>query len=389
MCNGLSNKSMKGPLNTIIRILLPLGLLTLCITLYHNSPQMWHSAVLEGAIIIKKPYANALNKLGPHEIIHYEHGGLINRINQRRDSRLIKTYPQLFGPTNAFKPLLKIITQGPGTIKIAAKAKKNSQTPTNPMIIPIDSGNWEIDVYPDYILEKLFTGHSHEQETLHIEFEGPQFPKQKVLVLNINWSGPSDLFLSTLSLVDIASFVTTNTHPNPSKPINVPDFIFELKNQLNPLPIRYDPDSSEILRGGWQSIKSFDGMLRSEKANCLDMSAWIAAKAIENDLKPFILANSGHAFCAITTKTGKLADSNPVEGASLIKPPLPPQLPPTPPRSPTPKPSEGKPKPVPKSAPKSVPKNEPDATSIFEIDILHWAQFYRKNPQRKNDLVSE
>jgi hypothetical protein len=336
---------------------------------------LWDQETLQGAYVALHPHPHSAPAPQLEELTTFLHGQRVNRINQRRNPHLLKTHPELFGPNKPFKPLLKILASGPSTVWIHS----TSSHPITPaMTIPIPEGSWEIEIYPDYQIPRLFEGISGEKESLKIEFASPQTPKHLAHQLNLEWSGPNDIFLSTESLIDLASLVQTEAGRNPLPPETLTNWTQSLPGVLEKTPIRYQYDAPEHhgTGTGWQSVRTKDQMIQEEKATCLDITAWIAKEALARGLKPYILANSGHTLCAIAEKEGTLDQALPIEGTDLLKAPLKPQAHPNDP------PIEFQPhEPLPE-VPRTIPPEEPPQTDIFQIDIRHWGSFYLKSPTK-------
>lgn len=333
---------------------------------------LWEPATLQGAYISLHPHTTSLSHPQLQEITSFLHGQRVNRIHQRRNPRLLQNQPNLFGPQRPFKPLLKILATGPSTAWITS----TSATPITPsMTIPIPEGSWEIEIYPDYPIHRLFEGASGERESLQVEFASPQTPRHLAHQLDLEWSGPNDIFLATDSLIDLASLVQTEAEKTPAPPAALEAWAQSLPGALKKTPIRYQYDAPESggTGAGWQSVRTKTQMLQDEKATCLDITAWIAKEALARGLKPYILANSGHTLCAIAEKNGTLAQSIPIEGTDLLKAPLKPQTDPNLP------PVEFQPEEPLPEIPRTIPPEEPPQTEVFQIDLAHWGTFYLKN----------
>jgi hypothetical protein len=251
----------------------------------------------------------------------------INRLNQQRDPKLAlnSNTSKYFGPEGPFKPLLLLEIVGPLNIEIRGNG------PTQTIMFHIPKGQFLTEVYPDFELDQLFSGQPGQKEEIKIYQWGKKGPKSHVETIQAQWSGPKDLFLSTESLTDITSLIKSFSEKSheltSSLPLadgNVQTWNEEVGKVIRAKNIRYE---TELAYGGgdekgWQYIKSPEQIIVEGSANCLDIAILIAIKAINSGLNPYILANSGHALCALSLPDQGVQSAIPLEGTDYLKPPL-------------------------------------------------------------------
>lgn len=307
----------------------------------------------------------------------------INRINQRRDAKLINKFPTYFGQNSAFKPLLELKVQGPVNIEI----KGDGPTETILFHVPDTpaTGEYNVEVYPHYNLNKLFSGSPGDIETITISQWKPRGLKQHVDTIKKQWSGPNDLFLSTRNLMDIASLIkefSKDAYNFDIKGKNIENFTQNLGENIKSKDIRYETELA-YLEGddrGWQLIRTPIQIEKDKKANCIDIAILTSIKAIQNGFKPYIWANSGHALCAISYQSQNATQAIAFEGTDYLKAPLkPPTIPGEVPREYLPEEEIIYPE---REPPRGI---EPKKDEIFSMDYNFWEQFYRTIPKDKKN----
>ena len=320
------------------------------------------------------------NVTGIEEINLTLHNKRLNRIHQRRNQDLLHKTPELFGENKAFKPFLRIIATGPGALYIKGNG------PTKPFQVPLPKGKWKILTYPEFHLDQLYTGYPGQQETIKVYFKHPWGKTDLVDTIETEWSGPNDLFLSTDNLHDCAALLQTNkTIDNNQKkaPPNPPQWVQAMGQKIRDENIRYEHDVPEMEGNGlgWQTIRTPSSLLEVKKANCIDISLYITQQALNNQLKPYLITNSGHSVCAVASQDESLQNAYAIDGTDFLRRPLKPNKPGNPPEEygwnetfPTPKRT---------NPPKAKPPQD-----IFQTDIKFWLPFYRP-PKTQNPNTFE
>jgi hypothetical protein len=305
----------------------------------------------------------------------------VDKVNQRRNPRLIHQFPKFFGKDSSFKPLLILKVQGPVNIEIKGDG------PTGRILFHVPKNElateWIVEVYPYYILEKLFEGKTGEIEKITISEWKTHGLKLPVETIHTQWSGPNDLFLSTKNLMDTASltkeFSKTPTGFN-IKEENLENFTRKLGEDIKSKSIRYETDLPyhEGDDRGWQLIRSPEQISKDKRANCIDIAILTAIEALKNNFKPYIWANSGHALCALSYETQSPEQAIAFEGTDYLKPPLKaPTKPGEPPREYLPEEEIIYPE---REPPRGI---EPKQEEIFSMDYSFWEKFYRENPKKQ------
>jgi hypothetical protein len=305
----------------------------------------------------------------------------INKVNQRRNPSLINhpKYSEYFGQEKAFRPLLVLNVQGPMNVEI-----QGDKTIGN-IKFHVKAGLQEVEVYPNYNLKELFQGVAGDKEIIKIyESEDGNF-KSLVEEIQAQWSGPDDLFLSSKSLIDLASISTNfkekglpqelkNIDDPNSKNKPIKNWLEDLGEALRKKQWRYETDMpyAEGDGKGWQRIRDGSRILSDQKANCIDIAILISVLSQNKGFDPFIIANSGHSLCAVSEKTKGISESYKFEGTDYLKSPL------KPPSYPTDTPREYLPGEEIVYPQQEAPR-APEAQELYSVNIDYWAKFYRKN----------
>lgn len=295
-----------------------------------------------------------------------------NRLNARRNPYLLEAAPKAFGPENPFKPLVTAVATGPGNLEMTGNG------PTGKTRTHVPQGTYEIEIYPEFIGSKLFSGEAGETETLKFYFEPATGGRDLQAEETLTWSGPTELFLSTKNLIDLAALTKRTAEAEAkTKPAPGPEAWLEtLGKELAAEGLFYE---SEPSGQGWQPIRTLKKMREDKAANCLDIALLTAQRAKAEGFSPHILANSGHALCAVAPKGGGIETATFFEGtAYLSQEPKP---------APTPIPGSLRekweeivppgPTPEPTPAPNKAAPRQPEAEETFSIDLGHWEQFFR------------
>lgn len=306
--------------------------------------------------------------------------GRANRLNARRDPNLLEARPRAFGPRAPFKPLICVDVAGPGNLEIQGDG------PTGTIRTTIPEGGWGVEIYPEFLPEKLLGGRAGETETLKFYFEPATGGREKQAEETLSWSGPEEIFLRVANLIDLAAL----TKPVPRGPIqkegtSPQQWLENLGKELKAKNLGYE---SEPAAQGWQAVRTEEKMDADGRANCLDIALMVARRAKQNGFSPHILANSGHALCAVGLPGQPPANATFFEGTAYLSE--------TPKPKPTPPPSTAAViqsvltgKPVPPPAPTPPPPNtaaprEPEPPEIFAVDLGAWETFFRALPEKRD-----
>jgi hypothetical protein len=349
------------PSSKLITYTIILGLLTtIAILGKHNAPLK-----TEGGIVKIKEFKKigTIEGVKPkvEEINIYLDSTRINRLNQRRNLCKIKDY---LGPNSAFKPLLELTVTGP--INIELKGEKSF----NQVLFHVPEGHFKAQVYPEFLEDFLKTGNNQEEETIKIYAQRLHGPKWQVDEIKTKWSGPNDLFLSHKNLIDIAA-LTGRLKMDETPKISPQEWLTNMEEKIRNMDLRYETELvyNDTETKGWQKVRTLKDMLKDKKANCIDMSVWISKEALAAGFKSYIIANSGHALCAISLTDQTPNEAIAFESTNYLKPPL------KPPDKPGGKAREYKPNEE-IVYPKRKPPRAKEAQEVYIIDLTKWAELF-------------
>lgn len=366
------NTKHKKPNQPIKKLLIFLTFLTTSFFLFKPNPPLstTQGATINSTLIIEKFPSNPCIK----EISLSLDNKRINRVNQRRDPSLSTKNPDYFGKTKAFKPLFTLKVAGPLNVEIKGDG------PTKLILLHVPKGLHEVDIYPNYDLQSLFSGKAGEKEQIEISQWKSRGPKLHVDTILTQWSGPNDLFLSTNNLMDIATLTKEFSEYQTGINIqanSVDNLLQKLGVVIKNEKIRYETDLPYEIGDdrGWQLVRSPLTIMNDKKANCIDIAVLTSIIALNNGFKPYIWANSGHALCAIGYKDEDAQQALPFEGTDYLKPPL------KPPATPKDEPREYLPNEIVIYPKRNPPRGkEPKQDEVFSMDYTFWEKFYRRNP---------
>lgn len=201
----------------------------------------------------------------------------LNRLNAFRNAKLIEKFPDLFGAEKEFPPLMTVKAYGPGQINIMGDPAAGR------IMIPVGPGGERIEIYPHYSLEALEDEREIEEQ-ITVQWKDEK-GERTVDTRNLPWSSRRDFFLSPDRFGDLAylAWATGNTW------ISQEDVPKQMKN-LSKSKVAYESPQPV---GGWQRIRTIGEILRDKKANCLDLTVWVAGNSAHSGWasKIFILGN--------------------------------------------------------------------------------------------------
>lgn len=224
----------------------------------------------------------------------------LNRINAHRDAKLIGEYPDLFGENKEFRPLMTVRAYGPGKLTIFGDPATGS------LVIPVGTGGEKVEIYPHYKLEELAReGELKEQITVQWKDE---ISERTVDSRSLPWSSKHEFFLSPTRFGDLAALAWGH-----GKPWKTREDCPRLLQNLGKLNIQYEVPS---VTEGWQRVRTIEEVVREKKANCLDLTVWIAGNSAHSGWlsKIYILGNHsmpgfGSASSPLILETTALVES--------------------------------------------------------------------------------
>lgn len=293
--------------------------------------------------------------------------GSANRLHSRRNARLLDITPELFGPDRPFRPLMVLEASGPGNLLIRGDG------PTGVITLPIPKGNYTIEVYPEFLMKELTKGEPGDKENLIFEFEPAKGRKKIVAKETLTWSGPCEIFLSSKNLGDLAALLTNITLKEKPE-IETPEELLNfLTKEIKERSLVAESDSATT---GWQKLKTDKELLPGANANCLDLALLTAEHALQQGLSPTLIANSGHALCAVAPKGAPLEKATFFEATNYLKAPESRET-----KDPELKDSEptGTVKKNPEMpAPNRAKPRKQEPEEVFAIPFEKWIPFFRK-----------
>ncbi len=264
-----------------------------------------------------------------------ESKGKVNRLGQKRNlTTIIKTEGkapheleyiqeqknwgepqenQTLGENTPFPPLLVVKTKGKKG-KITLEGNLFTQKTTKDIIKDEET----LIIHPEYnwIREK----EGINQETLTLNFTGEKgSPVQQYI--EIEWSGPSEIFLADNCLPHLVALTDTKANPiiknnisalNPSKK-DIIDWIKQTVLSLEPYQITYEAMPENVMeKKGWQKIRTPQEILKEHKGNCLDLSIFWAGLMLGQNLQTWVVILPEHAMVAVGPP-----NSNPSEAIAI------------------------------------------------------------------------
>lgn len=319
-------------------------------------------------------------------ITFHLHNELANRLNSRRNSQLLEQAPTAFGIEAPFHPLISIEIEGPGNLIIKGNG------PTGIITAAAPKGLHILEIYPLFLKEKLLSGYPGEKENLKFFFE-PEIGKRSLQAEEtLTWSGPNEVFLSSKNLQDVAALIEPRQINQKEK--------LEIKNTN--FPSTTDPQGwlqifgsslrqenlayeSEPASQGWQKIRTLEKMREDKAANCFDIAVLTAQQARSAGFSVYLIANSGHALCAVGIPGKPPEEATFFEGTEFLGSKEPPKPKPKPKTKTKTKKQEGKtgnegeeqeqePK---EPAPNKAPPREKEPEDVFLIDLQKWFPFFQ------------
>jgi hypothetical protein len=353
-------------------ILLGLGLILLKRDQWGPANGPWNPS--GGIVIFQQQGETSGEGLKSVEIL--TDGTRVNRVNARRRLDLIESKPHLFGTNAPFRPLLVTEVSGPLNVRISGV---EDGPLGKPMEFHVPEGTFIVEAYPEYASEKLWTGEPGQTEKIVIETQGERGKTRVASEFETSWSGPEELFLSSKNLGDLASIIRTRTATTESSEGDTRPWLEAFGQKIKEARWRYetDPPLQEGDAQGWQRIRTEQEMGEQGTANCLDISVLLAHRALESGRNPFILANSGHALCAVSDQDKGAEEALAFEGTDFLIPPLKPKGPDNPegPREYLPNEEI----PFPERKPPRGPERRPEEKIL--IDVREWMNYYRTAPK--------
>lgn len=209
-------------------------------------------------------------------------GGKLNRLNAHRNPRLLKDYPDHFGAGKEFPPLISAECSAEGRLTIECH-------PTGG-ITEIDIPNASIiEVWPKYDLDRLEENESLVEE-IKILWKGLG-KKKETISRSVPWSGPRDLFLTKKRMPDLVVLAMQQKTHWPDR-----EAALEELNALLHSPISYTPPEN---KEGWQQIRTPAEIKLEKKANCLDLTLWVTAKAFHSGWTSKIAILGDHSIAVL------------------------------------------------------------------------------------------
>lgn len=316
--------------------------------------------------------AKADEPAGILDITLHLDNGRANRLNSRRDAKFLTQSPQAFGPAHPFKPLTTVVATGPGNLEISGDG------PTGTARTKVPEGTHSIEVYPDFLPERIFTGEAGETETLRFYFEPASGGRTLQGQETLTWSGPRELFLSSKNLIDLAA-LTKSVKAGKETNLAPTQWLETWGKEIQKENLAYESESASF---GWQPIRTLEEMRAAEAANCLDIALLTAQEAKSKGYSPHILANSGHAVCAVAPKGEGASNAIFFEGTAFLNqdrkakpkvaPPEPGSWAETWEKIVPPKALE-----KPEDSPNRAPPREPEPPDTFSIDLERWETIFR------------
>jgi hypothetical protein len=366
-----------------------------------NAPVDSDEKLKEKGFIRKSPSIENIEEEKISKIEVLTDGGKVNRLNQSRSLETITADPnsELLGEKGAFEPLLILNAAGPLNIKITGQKSfdpiefhipktKTAKNTKNTIDKTSNNNGFIIEIFPKFRKE-FFNRHMNEphddRETIKIYAQGTRGPYKHVASYEIAWSGPKDLFLSHENLIDLAALTGPKSHKMPTHP--PAEWLAKISEKIQRKNLRYETEleyaespnkegvnNSKNSNGnykGWQKVRSLEDMQRAGAANCIDLCTWIGQQALSEGYKAYIIADSNHAFCAISMPEDEFSKAIAFETTNYLRPPLkPPDKPGDPPRE--------------YRAdeeiiyPERPPPRSEEKKELFVIDLDYWSKFFLK-----------
>ena len=348
-----------------------LGLIFLVWLLYPNKP-----LTTTGGVVKISPsqspgqYTNEKEKILEIDIL--TDAEKINFLNQKRKlDKLIeysnnndfKNKEELLAEKSPFEPLIVIRARGPLNIKIKSSVSFQGTS------FSIPEGEHTAEVYPQYKPSFLKDIKGNITEKLWIYSQKSRGPWRQEDVIEIHWSGERDLFLSHENLIDLASLTNSRVEKYPEIPPN--DWLKTMGEKIKSLNLRYETELvyKEGENQGWQKIRNLDDMIDAKSANCIDLCVYVCSLALASGYKAYIIANSGHALCAISLPSQTAKEAIIFETTDFLRPPL------KPPEKPGQEPREYLPEEKIIYPERQKPREE-ENKEVYIVDLDFWSKFY-------------
>lgn len=291
-------------------------------------------------------------------------------INLGLDSSHQKNYGELLGEKSSFEPLLYLEAYGPLNIKIEGSKSFEKIEFSIPENFQNPAGAVSIEIYPAYKPNFFKDTKGSLTEEISIFSQKSRGPWMKVDSITINWSGDRDLFLSHENLIDLAALTGSKSIQSPQ--IEPKAWLEGMGSKIKSLDLRYETELAyeEGKNQGWQKVRTLQEMISANSANCIDLSVYVSKLALDSGYNAYIIANTGHAFCAISMPDEGAKDALTFETTDFLRSPL------KPPENPGDSPREYLPGEKIIYPERPAPRAE-EKTEIYLIDLNFWSKFYQ------------